>query len=294
MPTNRGEGIYDPANNVTHFYDNGKYVGAEPGDVSGGKARNPGNLGDYTQRTPGGGSSTDWGKYVKDNVADLIPAAVTMAAPELRGMGALGKVLARMGIATGAGAAADAALNAGNDKSKTQSVIDSLLNSVLGIGVPELMPGLGNVGIEMPGMSRNTTINRSNSGVSKTNSQSSSTTSPVMAQGPLEPRPGFGPNGEFLLGDILQPGPATHTGAYNTESSTRGSTSSGGVGQTAINREVGYPGLLGHLLDIIKNTQSVSKTNKAGTGPRLDAIRSALIGLGLNMGTDASVNRPQE
>lgn len=293
MPTNRGEGIYDPANNVTHFYDNGKYVGAEPGDVSGGKARNPGNLGDYTQRTPGGGSSTDWGKYVKDNVTDLIPAAVTMAAPELRGMGALGKVLAKMGIATGAGAAADVALNAGNDKSKTQSVVDSLLNSVLGIGVPELMPGLGNVGIEMPGMSRNTTINRSNSGTAKTSSTSSTTSGPVMAPGKPTYVPGVGPQGQALFGKMV-PGPPEPTLQSLSTSTGNSSTSSGGVGQTAINREVGYPGLLGHLLDIIKNTQSVSKTNKAGTGPRLDAIRSALIGLGLNMGTDASVNRPQE
>lgn len=301
MPQNNEPGIYDPVNNVTHFYDpNGKYVGAEPGNVANGKSRNPGDLSNYTSNPGSAISKTDWGKYVKDNVADIIPAAVTMAAPEFKSMGVIGNLLSRFGISTGVGSAADMVLNSNNDKTKTQSVVDAGTNALL-----QMLPDAVNVGFKPQGITRTSTTMReptttsgssetvrSNSGSSTTKSSSSTLSGPELA---TILKYVAGPKGQFGKNQsVTEP-----TGNY--QSGTQGESTTSNVGQgnstttregmsipglSTTQREVGLPGLLGHALEVMKALQTYNAN-------RLTPLQRAMTGLGLNITRDIS-DRPTQ
>lgn len=302
MPVQNNEpGIYDPVNNVTHFYDEGgKYVGAEPGDVSNGEARNPGDLSNYTANPGSNTSKTDWGKYIKDNIADLIPAAVTMATPEFKSMGVIGNLLSRFGLSTGVGSAADMLMNAGNDKTKTQSTVDAGTNALL-----QMLPDAMNVGFNPQGITRTSTTMReptktsgssetirSNSGSSTTKSSSSTLSGPEIAT-ILKYVPGlkgqFGKNQPFPeptgnYQSAAQSSSTTQGGGQGVSNTTREGMSMPGLSTTQ--REVGLPGLLGHALDVLKSLQTYNAN-------RLTPMQRAMVGLGLNVGRDAS-DRPTQ
>lgn len=299
MPINDGyTHVFDPANNVTHTYDaKGNYLGAENGDIS--RPADPNNLQDYTRRVSGGGTQTDWSKYIKDNISDMIPAAITATMPEFKGMGVIGNLLSRLGISTGVGSIADMALNANNDKTKMHSLVDAGTNSVLGNLVPDLM----NVGISPRGITRTSTTvkeptttsrssetTRSNSGKQQTSSNYTSTTGPEIP--PYIP--GVGPNGQVLFGKKPQP-----TGNTISEGSTNSTTGSAGTGVSntestgvtipglsTTNREIGLPGVLGHALEVMRSLQAYN-------AQRVSPLTRILTGIGLNLSRDAA-DRPQQ
>lgn len=325
MPQNSQQ-IYDPINNVTHTYDaSGNYVGAEPGNIVGGAQRNPDNLRDYTARTAGGGSQTDWGKYVKDNIANLIPAAVTMAVPEAKGMGVIGNLLSHFGLSTALGSGTDMLMNAGNDKTKVQSVVDAAINALI-----QGLPDAANIGLNPRGITRtsmtertpSTTMRTGSSNIERSNEGTSTTTGTSSSLGLTKTQSqslGFQPFDTVTMtrdpdtGKFVKPyqQKVPREGQYQTNASSETSQSSqgnrssttnrSGTGNSTTNsssesmsipgisttsREVGMPGMLGHLLEVIKAIQPYNAN-------RINPLYRALIGLGLNTARDAA-DRPQQ
>lgn len=292
---------FDADENRTRLWDaKGNFAGYEPGNTEK-YGSGPGPI-QPDALMPGAGKDPpvlrtadgkiDWKKTTGSWLEDLIPAAITAAAPELRIPGManltpLKQVISKMGLSTALQTAVDQVVDSakGGNKPLLNSALGAAGNSILGIGVPEMMPGIRNVGIDMPGMSKNTSIQRSNSGSSKTASQSSTDSGPVMAPGPPTYVPGIGPGGSKLFG-TMQAGPPQPTGQFTSSTTGTSSTSSGGTGNTAINREINTPGWMGHIMDLLKNIESYKTTSSAKLSDQQRALKSALIGLGINMETD--------
>lgn len=298
-----GQRAFDKDENRTRVWDKkGNFMGYEAGNTENLGTGMPHAQADaimpYAGTNPNGPpivrdekGAIDWKKSTGKWLEDLIPAAITAAAPELRVPGManltpLKQVVAKMGLSTALQTVVDQLVDKikGGDKPLLNSAVGAAGNSFLGIGAPELTPGIGNVGIEFPGMSKGTTINRSNSGTSKISSTSRTESGPVMVPGPATPGVVLGPNGQPMVGAV--PGTPQPTGQYLSNTTGGTTTGSSGVGSTDINREIATPGWAGHLLDLFKNIQSYKTNSTLKLTDQQRAIKSALLGLGFNVAAD--------
>lgn len=79
------------------------------------------------------------------------------------------------------------------------------------------------------------------------------------------------------------------TGGGTTQS-TGSTVNIPGISQTT--RNAPLPGMLGHVLEMLTNIESTKRLRVNGA-PIVSPLQSALMGLGINVGTDATINRPQ-
>lgn len=284
--------VFDPDENRTRVWDKSGFQGYEPGNTeSKGSGIGPINTQSFPHdpvATPG-----DPFKTVRDYAADIVPSAVTMAAPEipalraaLGGMSPLKALLAKLGISGAAGTATDQALNVGQNKPILNSAVDSGINSLLGIGVPEM----ANVGLQIPGITRTSVTSRTPTTSSRTSSGSSNTSGTSLSFHPedtvtITRDPD---TGKFIAPRQIQV-PRENQYQRDYSSSTQSERTTEGTTQAGISttqRDVGLGGgMLAHALELLKNVQSVPRT-RSGGAPMLSPLQSALLGLGINAGTD--------
>lgn len=275
--------VYDPTKDETHYWIQGKRYTA-PGDL----AKN-GNIGQGQGPVKKTDGSIDIPGTIRDVGMGIIPALASALMPEATVAKPLIPLLGKAAASITGGTAFDQLMSAIQGKDKP--LLDSGMSAAgyTGVGLaPELIPGLGNLGVELKGLTKgsSTVRNRSNSGTARTSSSTSGTSGPEMVPGPPIWEPRLSSSGKPMVGGKFVPGPDVPTGNQLNTSNTQGTTSSSGQGTDVTNsiREVMGPGILGHITEALRMFKPYLKTGPGGA-PILDPYSSALLGFSLNGAT---------
>lgn len=275
--------VYDPEKDETHYWIQGKRFTVK-GDLNS-KENMSGMHNDFVRNSSGG---IDIPGTIKDVGMSAIPALVSVLMPEATIAKPLSPLINKAATSMGLGTLLDQVMSA--VQGKNRPILDSAASSAgyTGIGLaPELIPGLGNLGVELKGLTKesSTVRNRSNSGTARTSSSTTGSSGPEMTPGPQIWEPlARNADGTFIKGTKkFNPGPDISTGNYLNASNTQGTTASSGQGtdvsNTVSDRITG--GVLQHILDTVKQFKPYLKTGPGGA-PILDPYSSALLGFSMN------------
>lgn len=317
--------IYNPDTNSTAVFDDSGFLGHEPGNTSGAGPQDRGNV---VTRGPGNTTHIDIPNLMGGVAKDLIPFGVNMATEGMAGpaskllapMAALSPIkmlLGKLGLSTVLGTGVDQAASAasGAERPVLDSGVQSLMNALGGIGLPEAL----NVGVRPNNSTLSSTTTRQPTVSERTLSgERTGTSSSVGLSKTQSESLGFQPFDEVTItrdpdtGKFVAPyqakvpreGEQANKSTSTTETSSRGLRSSSSrsegqavttPGQSTTIRDVRAPGTIGHLLELLKNFESFKYSGLQGAGAgNLSPIQSALAGLGFNIANDINNSRKKK